>query len=498
MKSIVIVLGNQLFSPALLKARLGIDWRDSSIFMREDRGLCTFTRHHKQKILFFLASMRSYAHELREAGFSVHYEFFGQDQLTYVQSLTQFISENKIELITHFEVEDHFFEDQLDQALKSLPVSRRILNSPMFLTQRETFREYLRKHPTPRMKTFYPYQRIRLGILVDDRGLPTGGKWSFDTENRKPLPVRERPPRPSTGIIAPDPALIELINREFQSHPGSLENYWLPTDRKGAKGWLTEFLRFRFSKFGDYEDALAPDSDFVFHSALTPFLNVGWLLPDQVIRAACLYAEKMNVPINSLEGFIRQILGWREFVRGIYHNFDAEQSQGNFFNATRHLSPHWYRGESGSEPLDQVIHKVLRLGYAHHIERLMVVGSLMLLLEIHPGEAHRWFMEMFIDSSDWVMGPNVYGMALFSDGGIFATKPYFCGANYYRKMGRYSSGDWEDGVNGLYWSFIGRHRAFLVTNPRLSATVKAFDQMDEGKKLKIFNEAEKLRHRLTR
>lgn len=202
--------------------------------------------------------------------------------------------------------------------------------------------------------------------------------------------------------------------------------------------------------------------------------------------------------MNSLEGFIRQVIGWREFIRGIYQTYSEKQDATNFWGHQRKLKDCWYQGNTGIEPLDDVIHKTQKYAYAHHIERLMVVGSLMLLLQVHPHEAHHWFMEMFIDSSDWVMGPNVYGMALFSDGGIFATKPYFCGSNYYRKMGPYKGGDWQDGIDGLYWGFIDRNRPFFLKNPRMSMMVKTFDKMDPAKKKKILAAAEVLREQTTR
>jgi deoxyribodipyrimidine photolyase-related protein len=209
-------------------------------------------------------------------------------------------------------------------------------------------------------------------------------------------------------------------------------------------------------------------------------------------------AEKQNIPLASLEGFIRQIIGWREFVRGIYQNFSEQQDNSNFWNHQNKLSQAWYTGETGVPQLDLTIQKVIRYGYCHHIERLMVLGNLMLLLEIHPREAHKWFMEMFVDSSDWVMGPNVYGMALFSDGGIFATKPYICGSNYWRKMSKAKPGEWCDGVDGLYWGFIDKNKAFFSKNPRLSMMAKTIDKMDPARKKTIYSAADDLKQRLTK
>ena len=496
-KECILILGNQLFNPELLKNKIGKNVNKTIVFMREDVGLCTYVKHHQKKIYFFLKAMRDFALELENAGFNVHYEKLGADQLTYADSFSNFIDSYEIKSVSYFEIEDRFFEIEIAKLLKKKNISTIPWDSPMFVTPRGVFKEYLKKTKRPFMKVFYEEQRKRLNILMDKNGNPEGGKWSFDAENRKPLPKGMVPPKPSFQVEQMDEDLKKKILELFSDHPGDLESFWLPTNRKGAELWLKDFFKNRFNQFGDFEDALVSDSDFVYHSALTPFLNVGLLLSGEVIDQAILYAKKHQVPMNSLEGFVRQLLGWREFIRGIYQNFHQEQETSNFFSATKKLSPHWYRGDTGIEPLDDAIKKTLCLGYAHHIERLMVVGSLMLLLEIHPAEAHRWFMEMYIDSSDWVMGPNVYGMALFSDGGIFATKPYFCGSNYYRKMGRYSGKGWSDGVDGLYWSFIDKHRSYFSKNYRLAMSVKTFDKMPAEKKEKIFREAEKIRKKLT-
>ncbi len=465
--------------------------------MREDRGLCTRFRFHKQKLVFFLSAMRHHANELRDAGFDLHYEKLGTGGDDYLASLKDYLKKQKIKELLVYEVEDKFFETDLMELTKELKISLKILPSPMFLTTRTQFEEYLGRVKKPFMKTFYEGQRKRLKVLLDEKGKPLHGKWSFDEDNRLPLPLDNKPPAlPRFKANAEEKDLIALITKEFPDHPGEADGIWLPSDREGAKAWLDDFLKKRFHDFGPYEDALAAHSDFVYHSVLTPYLNVGLLTPADVLKKAIAYADKHDIPYPSLEGFVRQILGWREFIRGVYQNFSEKQDQGNYWKHKGKLSELWYQGNTGIPPLDQVLDKTLRYSHAHHIERLMVVGNLMLLLGIDPKEAHRWFMEMFIDSSDWVMGPNVYGMALFSDGGIFATKPYICGSNYYRKMGAYKTGEWQDGVDGLYWGFIAKHREFFSSNPRLGMTVRTLDRMDGERMKKIAKAAEALKARL--
>lgn len=489
------VLGNQLFDPKHLSLKPGTD---VVIFMREDRELCTHFRYHKHKIIFFLSAMRKYAQELKAAGYQVEYEKLGEFSEPFENRLIYFLKKNKIDQLSMFEIEDKFFEKRILASLKRLEIDFDIIQSPMFLTSRMQFRSIVTSNKKPFMKTFYESQRKTLKVLLKKDRTPIGGQWSFDEENRQALPKNHKSPElPKVQMDLVDHEVADLVEKEFKDHPGISSDFWLPTDRDGAKKWAKDFFDKRFTDFGPYEDALSKENPFVYHSVLTPFLNTGLITPKQCVSAALHSATKKNIPINSVEGFIRQVIGWREFIRGIYQNYSEIQDEKNFFGHNRKLNDLWYSGNTGIEPLDDVIKKTLRYGYAHHIERLMVVGSLMLLLEVDPREAHRWFMEMFIDSSDWVMGPNVYGMALFSDGGIFATKPYFCGSNYYKKMGRYNSGEWQAGVDGLYWSFIDRNRLFFSKNPRMSMMVKTVDKFSPEKKKTLFDAANKLKLKLT-
>lgn len=510
----LIILGNQLFSPKILRQAITPKAsRENAplpvVFMREDRELCTHFRYHKLKIQFFLSAMREYRNELESDGFKVHYETLDSTKAKeghdYLGSLRAFIVKNRVTSIDLFEVEDKFFEEKLFSMLKPLSVQTTVHTSPMFVTTRAQFKSYLENTRRPFMKTFYEQQRQRLKVLVDDKGKPIGGQWSFDEDNRQPLPKDYVAPKLTThshepgqlGDTAISQDVAKTINTMFHDHPGTTDEIWLPTSRPLARQWLKTFLKERLKDFGPYEDALSKEHAFLNHSVLTPFLNTGLLTPQEVIHETLRTAEALKTPLNSLEGFIRQIIGWREFIRGIYQNFSEVQETTNHFKHNRLLTNAWYDGTTGIEPLDDVIKKTLKFGYAHHIERLMIVGSLMLLLEIEPREAHRWFMEMFIDSSDWVMGPNVYGMALFSDGGIFATKPYICGSNYYRKMGGYKKGDWQDSVDGLYWQFIDRHQSFFLKNPRLSMMARTSEKMAPEKKQRLFEAAAQIRNRLT-
>jgi len=240
-------------------------------------------------------------------------------------------------------------------------------------------------------------------------------------------------------------------------------------------------LATRFQSFGAYEDAIVTHENILHHSVLTPMLNVGLLTPQFVVDETIRFANENDIPLNSLEGFIRQIIGWREFIRAVYQLKGTEERTKNYWNFTRKIPVSFWNGTTGIDPIDSTIKKVLETGYCHHIERLMVLGNFMLLCEFDPNEVYRWFMELFIDAYDWVMVPNVYGMSQFADGGLMATKPYISGSNYLMKMSDYKKGAWQEVWDGLFWKFMHIHRDFFLQNPRLGMLVNTFDKMPATK-----------------
>ncbi len=495
-RTLVVVLGNQLFPFKSIES-----YRDSAFFMAEDVGLCTYVKHHQQKITLFLSAMRSYADALRSHGCDVTYHTLDEaPDVSYEAKLERFIkSHGPFTVLVMHEVEDKFFEQRMEAFAERHKLRLSVLDSPMFVTTRDQFAEYLQETKgRPFMARFYERQRKRLGILIDHDGKPTGGRWSFDEDNRQKLPAQVR--IPETSWAKPTHHVIDvkaLVSKRFADHPGTLEKFWLPTTREQALEWLVAFLKDRFALFGPYEDALSDRDPVLFHSVLSPMLNLGLLTPGEVLERALAYARQHDVPMNSLEGFIRQVIGWREFVRGIYQHHSEQQDTANHWQHTRTLKPCWYDGTTGMDPLDHAIRKARDYGWTHHIERLMVLANLMNLCEVHPVHAHRWFMEMYVDSSDWVMGPNVYGMGLMSDGGVFATKPYICGSNYILKMGGSRKGDWCDAMDGLYWRFIDKHRVFFKTNARMGTAVATFDKMDPQRKTRILDSAAAFIDRVT-
>ncbi len=483
--NVLVILGNQLFPVGCLPPPSA-----TTVFMAEDYGLCTYERHHQQKIVLFLAAMRAYAEELRAAGYQVHYvKLDTGDRRPYEDKLAEVFPVQFEARLVHFEIEDKAMENRLIEFATEHCVERRELPSPMFTCSRVDFSQFASRKNRLLMGEFYKQQRRRLNVLIDENGEPTGGRWSFDADNRKKLPRTDVPPDiPPAQRTAHVDDVIALVKREFSDHPGDADGFFWPTTRQQAEAWLDDFVANRIQKFGPYEDAITTRSATVYHSVLSPCLNLGLLLPDDVLRKVLSHVEE--APLQSIEGFVRQVIGWREFVRGIYREFSERQHDDNFWSHERHLTDAWYTGSTGIPPLDDTIRTAVRLGWTHHIPRLMVLGNLMTLCEIHPRSAHRWFMEMFVDSSEWVMGPNVYGMGLFSDGGIFATKPYICGSNYLLKMSDYSRGPWCDVVDGLYWRFIDKHREFFAGNPRLALMPRALDRLKPDRRERIFGLAE--------
>ncbi len=491
--ALLVALGNQLFAPRHLPPPGNVE-----LFLCEDVGLCTYEKHHQQKIVLFLSAMRSYRDELRDAGYTVHYHELDDGEASYEDRLARTLDDSGADGLVHFEIEDRAMEQRVHDFADSNGIERRELESPMFMTSRQRFSEFADGQKRLRMAEFYKQQRRCFGILMEDGDSPTGGQWSFDEENRRKLPANVTPPdierAPWTGHTED---VVTIVETRFDGHPGKASEFWWPTTRSGARQWLERFVEERLEQFGPYEDAMSTRSETVFHSVISPVLNLGLVTPDELVEAALSKARQQDIPLQSLEGFVRQVIGWREFVRGVYRCYGERQTEANFFDHERRLTGAWYSGETGIVPLDHTIRTATRLGWTHHIPRLMVAGNLMTLCEIHPHDAHRWFMEMYVDSSEWVMGPNVYGMGLFSDGGIFATKPYICGSNYLRKMSDYQKGDWCDVVDGLYWRFIDRHRDFFAGNPRLALMPRALDRLGDERRERIFSRAEEFLERHT-
>ena len=484
------LLGNQLFSEKYLETFK----KDHFFFMAEDYELCTYEKHHKQKILLFLSAMRSHADNLKKNKFKIEYSSIEENsfKLSYTVKLKKVLKTKKINEISSFEIEDKFLEKKISQFCKKEKIKWNIIQTPMFLNSRESFKNYLSKSKKPFMAVFYKETRRDLDILMKKDGTPEGGKWSFDEDNRNKLPKNVSIPKfPKINETQHTKKLKPIIEKNFKDHPGNTKDFWFATKYDDVEKLLDFFIKEKSNLFGDYEDAVDQKDNILFHSALSPYINLGLITPEFVIKKVLDFHKKKKIRLNSLEGYIRQVIGWREFMRGIYQNYSDEMETKNFFKQNRKMKKSWYDGTTGLPPLDYAIKNAVNYGWSHHIERLMILSNIMNLCEIKPNIVYKWFMEMFVDSSDWVMVPNVYGMGLFSDGGIFATKPYICGSAYFMKMMDFKKGEWCNTMDGLYWRFINRNRNFFLKNPRLSMMVRIFDKMKSERKKLILSEAEK-------
>ena len=508
--TLTLILGDQLhrdwLRPSLLQLSPG-----SRVLMIEDLGVASTWRYHRLRLLHTFVAMRSFRDALIERGLEVRYfELPASAGVPFWQRLASELEATPApegggegRQLQVAEVADRSFEARLQQFCAERGVTLTVLPSPAFLESVAESRTWFEGRRRPFMKTFYERQRRRLGLLLEADGSPTGGRWSFDADNRKRLPKGYvEPPLPAVAASPHEPVVRALIDTHFADHPGELGPLWIPFDHAGAEAWLQRFLAERLDGFGPFEDALSQRHDTLNHSLLSPLLNIGLLTPDAVITATLEHAATRQelgtpVPIASLEGFLRQLIGWREFMRGIDRVHGERQATANFWNHQRRLAPCWDDGSTGLPPLDAAIRRVNRLGYNHHIERLMVLSTLMLLCEIHPQEVHRWFMERYLDSYEWVMGPNVFGMGQMSDGGIFATKPYLCGSNYILKMGDHKRGPWIEIWDGLYWRFIDRHLSFFQANPRLSMMAKLLERMEPERRTSLLAAAEAFLERAT-
>jgi deoxyribodipyrimidine photolyase-related protein len=333
------------------------------------------------------------------------------------------------------------------------------------------------------MASFYAKSRKKHGILLENGDKPLGGKWSFDADNRKKVPKGTVIPKVKTPNLSNyiDEAK-EYVEDQFADNYGNVDQFYYAITHTDAEEHLQHFINERLRLFGDYEDAMVADERWLWHSVLTPMLNIGLLSPKQVIHEVLTAHQTQHFPLNSLEGFIRQILGWREFIRGIYSLEGVTQRTTNHFGYSRKIPESFWIGDTGIVPLDQTIKKLLKTGYSHHIERLMLFGNFMMLCEFDPDEVHRWFMEMYVDAYDWVMVPNVYGMTQYADGGLMTTKPYCSGSNYVLKMSDYKKGDWCETWNALYWRFIHVNREEFSKNRRMGMMVNLAKKM-EGPKM---------------
>lgn len=484
MSEAALVFPHQLFGyhPALDPGRV--------VYLVEENLFFRQYKFHKQKLVHHRSSMKFYQDFVERKQLKLIY-IDSNDELSDIRILIPRLKQNGIDEIHFANVADNWLDKRIKESALKVGIVTHEYQTPCFLNSQEELIEYFKGRKKFSQSDFYIKQRKKFRILLDENGSPIGGKWTYDAENRLRYPKEKKTPE----VTFPEcnkyyDEAVAYVNKYFPDNYGEINtkfNYPVTFDE--SKNWFKQFLEKRFDMFGDYEDAIVDDENILHHSLLTPMLNSGLLTPKYIIEAALNYSEKNKIQLNSVEGFIRQIIGWREFIRGVYETAGPFQRTKNYWKFERKIPASFWNGTTGIEPIDLTIRKVIETGYCHHIERLMVLGNFMLLCEFDPDEVYRWFMELFIDAYDWVMVPNVYGMSQFADGGLLATKPYISGSNYLMKMSNYKKGEWQVVWDGLFWRFMHVHRDFFSQNPRLGMLVRSFDKMPPIKQNQHINTA---------
>ena len=494
------VLGDQLNADQAALA--GADPGDSRVLLVESRSVLAQRAYHRQKLVLVWSAMRHFAAELEQAGWAVDH----RQADSFAAALQGWIADHGIRELRIMEPADRGFRAAIERL--NLPVPLVWLPSTAFLWSRDDFAAWATGYRQLRMELFYREGRRRFGVLMEGEGRsaqPLGGQWNFDQENRKappkglegPPPLRFEPDAITRAVIT---CVEELDGQRLGAGlpplPGSLEPFHWGVTRRQALQVLEHFITTRLAGFGPYQDAMVSGQPTLWHALLSPYLNLGLLHPLEVIRRLESAGLEQGVPLAGLEGVIRQILGWREYTHGLYHWFGADYAGLNHFGATAAL-PAWLEqlGGSGMRCMDTVLEEIRVSGYAHHIQRLMVLANYGLLAGLDPQALTAWFHRMFIDGFDWVMQTNVLGMGLFADGGRLASKPYAASGNYIRRMSTYCQGCRFDPkqrsgrqacpFNSLYWDFLARHEAALRRNPRMGLVMKQLERIEPAELLAI-------------
>lgn len=476
------ILGDQLGpdNAALAGARK----RDDVLFFVESERALRKLKYHQQRLVLLISAQRHFAEEMRKAGWKVDYYSFGRG-VSWESALAAHVKKHKPGRILLAAPNNYDEQQAAGKLAKKFPLE--ILPTRQFLVPREEFIAWAQGKKSLLMETHYRRVRAEFGFLMQPDGQPVGGRWNFDEDNRKTFRDWVKAGRPKAEVTPEKPdkithEVIALVAKGFADHPGTAEDFWLPVDRAGALRWLDKFIATRLSGFGPWEDLMVEGDDLLFHSVISPLINLGLLTPRECIERAIAAYDKKKAPLASVEGFVRQIAGWREFINGVYWLKMPEYEKVNGLDAQRPLPEFFYTGKTDLNCLRQCIGQVLGTGFNHHIQRLMVLGNFLLLAGVKPQEALRWYLEMYVDAHDWVMAANVLGMVLHADGGFMATKPYAAGSGYISRMSNYCEGcRYKPAVktgaeacpfNYLYWDFYARHEKRFARNPRVGMALK--------------------------
>ena len=497
---LILVLGDQLsLDMAALKAA---DRARDIVVMAEVADEATYVAHHPKKIAFCFAAMRHFAETLKDDGWQVAYTRLDDPDNT--RSIPGELARRTKEHGTSGILATEPGEWRLIEALKDADVE--LLEDDRFLASHAEFDAWAEGRKALRMEYFYRQMRRKTGLLMDGDD-PVGGAWNYDGENRKPAPddiTCDGPLRVDPDAITRE--VLELVAQRFPDNFGTLDDFWFAIDRPGALEALDRFIDQSLPLFGDYQDAMLDDDRFLYHSVLSIYLNAGLLQPMELCQAAERAYHDGHAPLNAVEGFIRQIIGWREYVRGIYFREGPDYTSRNALDHGRDLPAAYWGGQTGMRCLQKAVEQTRAEAYAHHIQRLMITGNFALLIGADPAQVHGWYLEVYADAYEWVEAPNTIGMSQFADGGIIASKPYVSSGAYISRMSDHckscgykvtkKTGKGACPFNLLYWHFLDRHRDRFSSNNRMRNMYATWDRMSEDKRKTVLHEARVLLDRL--
>jgi deoxyribodipyrimidine photolyase-related protein len=503
-RKLAIILGDQLNADALIWPQL--DPQQDAVWMAEVMDESNHVPSHKQRITLFLSAMRHFAQALRDQGWRLHYHALGTHSFTSLQqALSAFLTEQTVASVELVLPGDYRVLQQIKAACSEQTIPLTILPDAHFIAEPGEFKTWLAGRKKPTMEYWYRQLRQRTGILMDGKK-PLGGKWNYDADNRQSFGKTGPQGLPAVMRFEPDEitqAVMQQVAQTFADHPGQLAPFDWPVTRQQALQALKDFIEHRLAQFGDYQDAMWPNQAWLYHSLLSAAMNVKLLNPREVIAAAEQAYQQGRAPLNAVEGFVRQILGWREYVRGLYWSTMPDWLSWNALDAQQDLPAFYWTGDTEMACLKDSIGQVLKHGYGHHIQRLMVTGLFALLWQAKPEQVHQWYLAMYVDAVEWVELPNVLGMSQFADGGLMASKPYIASGQYINKMSGYclqcrfkpkeTTGDQACPFTTLYWGFIEKHQAQFQGHPRLGMQVKHLERMPAEKREQTQQRVEYLR-----
>ena len=500
MTTLRLVLGDQLGRD--VSALQGIDRADDIVLVVEVHDEATYVRHHKQKIVLVLSAMRHFAASLRADGICVDYVRLEDSGNTgsLTGELGRALSRHSADRVVVTEPGEWRVWEMMQAWRAELGIPIEIRQDDRFLCSRTEFSNWAEGRKVLRMEHFYRYMRRKTGWLMDGNR-PIGGRWNYDSENRKALP--KHIDIPSHRRFSPDAttrSVMALVGKHFAAHFGDLELFAWGVTRQDALDALQYFVAHHLTSFGDYQDAMRAGEDTLFHSTLSPYLNIGLLGAKEVCEAALKAYQEGAAPLNSVEGFIRQILGWREYIRGVYWAQMPAYQQTNFLGATRPLPAFYWTAETDMNCLRETIEATRRNAYAHHIQRLMITGNFALLAGLSPAQVEEWYLTVYADAFDWVELPNTHGMALYADGGLLGSKPYAASGAYINRMSDYcsgcvysprvKSGPQACPFNYLYWYFMIVNAEKLKPNPRMTFPYRTLERMTQERRAQIVQQSE--------